>query len=1720
MTRLLELLGRACRRPAVGIIGAAITAWACVSDEAAAQQLVFQPVGAPSVVGNGVGKRALWANAGTVDGQVVDIVGVLTDAALDHSFGTGNAQIQVTSAAQDAHFADFYIYAAGTHDIGTDTGGVPVIADVFVQINDIDGPSNEQVYTQLCAGQVEFIRIDKDATTNRSFFTGASPFGTEIFILSGDQNYANQPESGLEIFYPQTSVFRFGRTANPRFLVRLGNPTYEKADTLDMSCADFRATNLVDDVKEQELGQPVTLNILFNDSIATENNNAPANDSGAPSRYALQAIDLVPPAGAINPVTDSSGHIVAFDMPGEGTWTYDDLTGELTFTPLIAFFGVPTPIDYRYQRPENTAGQVYSAPANVSIDVGAVGLLKFAALADTNLNGYADPGETIAYAFTAENFGNVTLTNVALAETQFSGQGVPPVITFQSATALSPDGTLEPGEKAIYTATYTLVPADLDTTITNQAVVTATTPAGTPVSDLSDSENETDGDGVAQNGPGAGRDDPTSIYAGSGPDRGDAPVTYGDPEHADTSGYRIGAVPGDGDSGAQHSADASGDDADLGGDDEAEEAFPQLYGGLTRSVAIPVGEASPGAGRLQVFVDFAADGSFLTPGDQVGTDLSDGGPGDLDGVVDGVITFEIAVPPTAPLVPTFARLRFSTVSGLDSVTAAPDGEVEDYAIVLQTPPDADRGDAPASYGDPQHVVEGAATIYLGATPPDVDLLAQSSVAADGDDLDGSDDEDGVVLPTLYAGGLSEITVQVVEPAAGTAWLQAFIDFDGDGDFAQAGDRVATDIQDGGAGDKDGAANGAITFEVAVPAGASTLPTYARFRWSTDTLNATTAFDGEVEDYPLTISSDPPPFLCDNSLYRLDGNSATLRRLQVTTAGSSYTVGTSDVGNGGSDLAGGWGYNAVDGYLYGVRPNGRRLYRVDGSGNFTNLGNISGADDARNAGDILPDGTMLYVVDNVTWQIVDLSNPAAAIGVGVLNLSFGIAPEDIAYNPVDGNIYGIDQISGRVFRVSPNGGVPGAVSPTLFGPAIYAGNFGSVWFDQDGRMYGYSDTTDNLYLIDTVTGFAQLIATVAADDFGSTEAASCRGPAPVEFGAIAGNVYEDNDASDTRDAGEPNLGAGVGIQIFHDNNTPANFSDDVEVGAADTAADGSYGFESLLINSGYRILLDEADPDLGVGRTIGTSNPLLGVAVAANTTTEAQDFGFDASGADLSLTKYAALSGTTTPRSSASAGDLIDWIITIDNSGSGSPSGVKVIDRIPAGYDYVSDDAPATGDTYDPDTGLWFVDEILAGTSETLVVTVRMRDSGATTNLAEIVYSSLPDPDSDVTTGHLVDDGNDGVADDDEASYALARLIGGRRLAGQVFIDNGAGGATAHDALRTGAEAGAEGSRVRLLDASGALLDEPVVAADGTWSYTLPASYTQEITIEIISDSNQVPISERTDGLPGLVDTDPHDGRYSFTPDSGADYLDLDLGVLPVPQLSHSQAAAISAGQVVSLSHRYTASSSGDVTFSVTTLAETPAGGYAVSLYRDIDCDGEADTPLVAGVAVTAQEVVCVVARIAAGGGVGPSGSFAFRLEAATTFSNTTASNQLVNVDRLGAATASGLILRKTVQNLTQNTAENTANSGVPGDVLAYRIHVVNAASEPVGNIEIFDRTPPYTELDSSPLSPTALSSAVSCAMVEPAAPAAGYSGHLRWTCSGALDPGAEGSVVFEVRIAQ
>ncbi len=164
--------------------------------------------------------------------------------------------------------------------------------------------------------------------------------------------------------------------------------------------------------------------------------------------------------------------------------------------------------------------------------------------------------------------------------------------------------------------------------------------------------------------------------------------------------------------------------------------------------------------------------------------------------------------------------------------------------------DQDFGDAPvSSFGDPRHDI--VAGVQMGATNT-IETAPYDSPTASGDAGD-----DGVALPLFVQSASATINVSV---AGAGGRLQAWVDWDDDGSFTTPGDQIATDVQDGGVGDSDGAANGTIELNIVTPATASIGQTFARFRWSTQAglASTTVAPDGEVEDYQAIISATAPP----------------------------------------------------------------------------------------------------------------------------------------------------------------------------------------------------------------------------------------------------------------------------------------------------------------------------------------------------------------------------------------------------------------------------------------------------------------------------------------------------------------------------------------------------------------------------------------------------------------------------------------------------------------------------------------------------------------------------------------------------------------------------------------------------------------------------------------------------------------------------------------------
>ena len=162
--------------------------------------------------------------------------------------------------------------------------------------------------------------------------------------------------------------------------------------------------------------------------------------------------------------------------------------------------------------------------------------------------------------------------------------------------------------------------------------------------------------------------------------------------------------------------------------------------------------------------------------------------------------------------------------------------------------DYDFGDAPdpnfptllASNGARHIIVDG---LRLGANI-DAEADGQPTAAHNGDDNNGTpDDEDGVVLPNLIAGQTA--TIQVTASATGR--LNAWIDFNGDGDWNDAGEKVFNDTA---------LIAGINNLTVNVPLAATQGNVCTRFRFTSSTGMATNptgeAADGEVEDYLAAI----------------------------------------------------------------------------------------------------------------------------------------------------------------------------------------------------------------------------------------------------------------------------------------------------------------------------------------------------------------------------------------------------------------------------------------------------------------------------------------------------------------------------------------------------------------------------------------------------------------------------------------------------------------------------------------------------------------------------------------------------------------------------------------------------------------------------------------------------------------------------------------------------
>ena len=330
-------------------------------------------------------------------------------------------------------------------------------------------------------------------------------------------------------------------------------------------------------------------------------------------------------------------------------------------------------------------------------------------------------------------------------------------------------------------------------------------------------------------------------------DFGDAPESYGNPSQIIHEAAYLGTVMPDAESTGQFSVDADGDDV-TNGDEE----------GIALPAAFPPGSivevqcTTYGSGILSAFFDWNINGHFGDPGE---------GPFTFGIAAPGNETTPLAVPVPGGAVEglSYARFRFDAgpvnFAPNQGAPPSPDGagsigEVEDYRISIMIERDEDYGDAPAGYevgGDAFHTI--SRQIYMNHFPDSEPGPISGTPDASGDDITSGDDEE-ISISWIYPGAPYQFQTPIHVGAGVTGFLHVWIDFNGDGDWADAGETVVDGLTY-----PSGSTNISLTFMP--PTDIVTGYTFARFRFgiNQDLGPNDPGGDGEIEDYQVRIGSD-------------------------------------------------------------------------------------------------------------------------------------------------------------------------------------------------------------------------------------------------------------------------------------------------------------------------------------------------------------------------------------------------------------------------------------------------------------------------------------------------------------------------------------------------------------------------------------------------------------------------------------------------------------------------------------------------------------------------------------------------------------------------------------------------------------------------------------------------------------------------------------------------
>lgn len=390
--------------------------------------------------------------------------------------------------------------------------------------------------------------------------------------------------------------------------------------------------------------------------------------------------------------------------------------------------------------------------------------------------------------------------------------------------------------------------------------------------------------------------------------------------------------------------------------------------------------------------------------------------------------------------------------------------------------------ATSDFGDYNLFSNASSTVNsrlrIGALVDAEGSAIKDDIAA-GDDTFGSDDEDGVTFSSLVQGKAGTVTVRVTNTRGSTAYLNAWMDWNGDGTLSST-EQVATNLSVA-----NGTNNVNRVINVTVPATAMEGMIGARVRL-TSTANpgaATASGIGEVEDHLASIVSACPEFAVvvvnynNNTISRFSGTDGshlatwTPSGLNAPNYGYRVSDNTLLVANGSSNtitkhnpftgalistlVPAGRGLNfpyqmavALDSSIYIANQNAGNVLRFNQT-----TGEILGTvlSTSSPAGLVFDESGRLYITQNISGGSLRQYNSSGTLLATIATWPAGEYPRGLAWGPDDRlyvNVLNNNAGNGRVDAINLSGNTRSTFVTLDSGSNPYTG----IKWGPDGNLY--------------------------------------------------------------------------------------------------------------------------------------------------------------------------------------------------------------------------------------------------------------------------------------------------------------------------------------------------------------------------------------------------------------------------------------------------------------------------------------------------------------------------------------------------------------------------------------------------------------------------------------------------------------------------------------------